>query len=98
MADHRVDQPLDLLLSQQALELQQGSCMAPKACVPVYDTVTQDNRPRCCSTLEASRAIWTSTLQVAGQAVPPVICPPQQKSHKGPALRACRQKHGKIGN
>ena len=86
MADHRVDQPLDLLLSQQALELQQGSCMAPKACVPVYDTVTQDCRPRRCNYSEASRAIWTSSLQVTGQVDMAIFWPHQQRTHRRPSI------------
>ena len=78
MADHRVDQPLDLLLSQQALELQQGSCMAPKACVPVYDTVTQDLQVSCCNDFEARWMIWTRPDQMTGQAVQAVFRPQQQ--------------------
>ena len=66
------------LSGQQVPKPQQASCMALRACVPVYDTVTQDFRVCCCNDSEARRMIWTRPAEMAGQAIQAVIRPQQQ--------------------
>ena len=52
----------------------------------MYDTVTQDCRPLRCNYSEASRAIWTSSLQVTGQVDMAIFWPHQQRTHRRPSI------------